>query len=246
MQPLIRLAQERDIPEIIALWRECFTNDKEYLNHVFTSLFYNSEVYILVNDNITIASLFLIPIEHINEAKGYLSTHGKYLYGVCTLKEYQNRGYSKLLFKAVLNIIEAANKNGNNKEQIDFIITRPASPSLFNFYKEQGFTINVPRGTINIDDIVERNNINTETISIEIYNRIKCNQQNRFIWSTELLKYMYEIGEFSNTYSENFSEISGSIIESKNDNKKYALLMEIGNKKQCREYEKAYFEYTME
>ncbi len=246
MQTLTRLAQEKDIPEIITLWKECFTNDKEYLNHVFTSLFYNSEVYILIADNITVASLFLIPIEHINEAKESLSSHGKYLYGVCTLKEHQNRGYSKLLFKAVLNIIEAANKNNNNKEQIDFIITRPASPSLFNFYKKQGFAINVPRGTINIDDILKRDNINSENIAIEIYNRIRWNHQNRFIWSKELLKYMYEIGEFSNTYSEDYSEVNGSIIESKNDNKEYALLMEIGNKKLCRDYEKAYFEYTME
>lgn len=256
MQIEIKLAQEKDIPQIITLWKECFTTDKEYLNHVFTSLFYKSEVYILLEEKVVVSSLFLIPIDYTNshlDGKDII-IHGKYLYGVCTDKNHQNKGYSKLLTKSVIDSIKVANKEiiknestnkyYNSKEIIDFIITRPASPSLFNFYRNQGFSTDVPRGTINVNDILEAySDTASEEIANKIYTRIKRSFSNRFIWSKEILEYMHLIDEFELSPTLETTTINNSnyniIIE-------YALLMNICNNVSNIDYSKAYFQFTME
>ena len=260
MQIEIKLAQENDIPQITTLWEECFTTDKEYLYLVFTSLFYKSEVYTLLEGKVAVSSLFLIPIDYTNshlDGKEVI-LHGKYLYGVCTAKKHQNKGYSKLLLKSVIERINRVNnkiihnknttyKYHNSKNVIDFIITRPASPSLFNFYRNQGFCIDVPRGTININDILEASIDNSSVeIANKIYNRIISNHSNRFIWSKELLEYMHSIGEFEHESYPTLKTPNTKNVPSNYAIEEYALLMNIGKDVSNRDYSKAYFQYTME
>lgn len=185
----ISIASKKDIPSLKELWKDCFTEDSEYLDHLFKTLFNSATVYILKEDNSIAASLFLINIKFINEIDNY-TKEGKYLYGVCTLKKFRNKRYAKKLIEHIITLSENESNN--------FILCVPASPPLFSYYRKIGFTIDVPRGTIpfNIPDIQD---IKELDLKIDfIYKMINETYPIRFEFDENVIRYMITSKEIYN------------------------------------------------
>ncbi|MEG0891046.1 MAG: GNAT family N-acetyltransferase [Bacteroidales bacterium] len=201
MQNGIQQACLTDIPQIKALWKECFIADSNYISMVFDYLFTapSTEVYIYKENGLVLSSLFTIQITFKTEDGIFLK--GKYLYGVATTATARGRKLSiqlvehiSLLFK---NIGDA------------FIIAHPASESLFNFYKMQGFTIELSKEIFimpnNILRIIRKiytkyaadklYNANTKAATL-LFNYIAQTYPKRFEWSIQMLNYMIYLGEF--------------------------------------------------
>lgn len=210
----IRKGEQKDIPQIKQIWEACFTTDQEYLQLVFTSLFPLSTPYIYEENGKVLSTLLLIPI--ILKSNTHPPLIGKYLYGVGTLPEARGK-------KLSIRMVETASKQ-MKEAGIDFIIARPAGDSLFPFYREQGFTIDVPRGTFTqptsfhaaVQDYFklispatkEEKSFKTNPepeIAAEklhqtadsLFNYLAQTHPHRFEWPIEILQHMIRIGEFS-------------------------------------------------
>lgn len=122
---MIRQADDRDTKEIIALWHECFPEDKAFAHYFFRNIYnpLNSIVY-THNDKI-VSTLQRIPF--------YIENVGKvsYIYGACTSQEYRSHGImAKLLeYSQELDI----------NQKLSACILIPASDRLFDYYNKFRF-----------------------------------------------------------------------------------------------------------
>ena len=82
----IRKGTLKDIPEISILWRDCFSENCAYLEHVFSTIYNDATVFVLLENNKIAASLFLFDIKLIDQPS-QVSKKGRYLYGVCTINK---------------------------------------------------------------------------------------------------------------------------------------------------------------
>lgn len=140
--PLITMPSANNLPEsdytdykeIIEVWRAVFTNDSTYLSLVLKDLLPFCKNYVIRQSGEVVSAAAAIPLDLKWPDKGKTKTvSGYYLYGVATLEKARGKGLSRSIVK---RIIEESRKEGKK-----FIITRPAEPSLFNFYKSQGFSL---------------------------------------------------------------------------------------------------------
>ncbi len=208
-------ATEKDIKQLIALWKECFTTDTNYLTNVFTKLFPNCDIYVYSINGEILSSLFLINIKHIYIGKdgNNIIRDGKYLYGVCTKSTARGKGYSRQLLEEAIQFSVDSN-------EIDFLITRPATPSLVEFYRAQKFISHVPRGTIAIPYHLQ-GFIDERVFAEQLYNLIKDLYKNRFEWNTDMLEYMFTLGEFHQFFSDQTQE------DKEKSNEIFALVREL-------------------
>jgi GNAT superfamily N-acetyltransferase len=145
----IRLAAESDICAIREIWRNIFTPDEDYLDVIFNNLYPLLDGFVYTNDEKILSVAFAIPITLIQRDVKYISAHkaisynGRYLYGVATIEEARGRGLSRVLVKHIKDYYKSAGE--------DFIITRPAEESLFQFYKAQGFSFPLFRREITLN-----------------------------------------------------------------------------------------------
>lgn len=210
----IQKATTKDIPAIKSIWQECFTTDESYLHNVFTYLLPLSQVYICRNNIPTdcsktcvcpatstscpiLSTLFLIPITYKSATKEIL--HGQYLYGVATTAEARGQ---KLSIKMVENLSAMLKLHGE-----DFIITRPAEEKLFDFYRAQGFVMEISRRDFSLPPALVKalshanpNNTLFPEASL-LFNYIARTYPTRFEWSPALLNYMIRIGEFNRFFA---------------------------------------------
>lgn len=213
----IHIADKKDIPQIKTIWKECFTTDENYLNSVFDTLFPMVEPYVYKEAEKVLSTLFLIPI--LFKAPCGITLKGKYLYGVATTSTARGR---KLSIKMVENISSILKAQGDS-----FIITRPANETLFNFYKAQGFTIElaeiffqIPQQIIHLitdthtpsslANITLKNNMEQNEASL-LFNYIAQTYPKRFEWNIEILNYMAQIGEF-----DQFTQTTATAINTPN------------------------------
>lgn len=196
----VQKAAKADIPQIKAIWEECFTTDQEYLNLVFRTLFALSGVYVYKEKREVLSSLFLIPVTYVNSQGDRL--RGVYLYAVATPGKARGR---KLSIKMVEYLSGELKRQGEN-----FIITRPAENSLVNFYKKQGFDTEIQIGKFELapefarkfhqflNDPDKKSKIcPLREMAALLFNDIAGTYPERFEWNIPILQFMIETDEFS-------------------------------------------------
>lgn len=132
----IRPAVSGDIPALTVLWKTCFTDDPAYLGLVFGPLFSLAPPFVLeTEEGEILSSAFLLPLRYRNPGG---STSGYYLYGVCTRPDARGRGLARQI---VLHLIRHA-----EAQRAGFLLTRPAEPALFDYYRALGFGTPIRNG----------------------------------------------------------------------------------------------------
>lgn len=137
---MIRAATQKDYPSMRSICEQCFTTDGQYLDFFFKNCTSKAS-FVYVKDGQIVSAIHTMGISYVSAKRsnnGYRTFYpGLYVYGVGTLPQFRNRGYST----ALLYYIRAnASKIGWN-----FLITRPSESNLIDFYTKKGFSTPIYR-----------------------------------------------------------------------------------------------------
>ena len=109
------------------IWKNAFADPDWYINFFFENRFKPENTLVYLDNGPPVSMFFMLPAQ-ININGSYKNVH--YVYGVSTLSTFQGRGYSTALLKYA---------NDNMPDDISATFLTPATPSLFDFYKKQGY-----------------------------------------------------------------------------------------------------------
>lgn len=137
---MIRLAEEKDIPELKALWRDVFLEEEAYLDTFFEKVFKGENALLYEEDGRIAAALHMVPYSMIvDEVEHSLL----YLYAIGTLPEYRGKGYAGEITREALRVAE------DRGYSAAFLV--PAEESLFLWYERMGFETVFYKTTIRLE-----------------------------------------------------------------------------------------------
>ena len=203
---IIKRITQYDTLSVMKIWKECFTNDIEYIStFIRESLPHTITLGLSLNRSESIVSMLsLMPAYSFTREREEIPLNGGYLYGVGTLTEHRGRGYSALLIEEAFNI--ALENNWS------FMVVRPAEESLYNLYKRESFNIvlNERELIIEIDAFLKENSsmrgycTKAQVIEKESYFDIREHslKESHILWSRAIFNYAYieAIGRGGNFY----------------------------------------------
>ncbi len=187
---IFREANSNDIGGLFEIWTACFTDDIPYIENYFKYCFPYTKTLVAITDSGEIASsITLIPASAQIDKK---IIEGYYLYAVGTKPEH--RGFS--LSSSLINIA----KQICLKENLSFLITKPASDSLYDLYERYGFICTLYEEQIietfdSYENQPERDTLqpaplHTSPLTLEYFEESRSVSSNRFLWSREILNYI--------------------------------------------------------
>jgi len=118
-----------DMPQLQALWKKVFGDADKFISLIFDSVIKPENALVIKLSNTIVSMLYILPYRMKIRSR-ILSA--AYIYGVATDSDFRGKGYMKQLMNEALNEI----KNRN----YDIAVLIPAENSLFDFYKQYGFT----------------------------------------------------------------------------------------------------------
>lgn len=118
-----------DPQEIEKMWKECFTDNHEWIEGYFHNIFKRENNLIAKYDETIVSSLMIEPYE-MSYAGSTISTG--YIMGAMTSPRYRNHGFMASLMKDTLNFA-----NSRNTTLLTLI---PANEELYFFYDKFGFS----------------------------------------------------------------------------------------------------------
>lgn len=113
--------------QALELYLTAFPEDDKAFAEDFLNRYFEKDCRFIVKDGRLVSMLFLLDASLQNGEK---QTKGKYLYAAATLPEYRGQGL-------MAELIEEA--KAETAEKGDFLLTKPASGSLFDYYARFGF-----------------------------------------------------------------------------------------------------------
>lgn len=173
------LAGNLDIHGIRSVWEEVFTDDKEYLDIMFSKIMPHCRSYIHKENNEVLSVASFMPMQFHSPLIA-APLNGWYMFGVATKEKARG---SKLAAKLIAEITENLKSEG-----YDFIFERPAIQSLNNYYLKLGFSVPVKKQPIDFSQ--------TAISAQQILKQIRDHYPTRFEWQKpELLNSLLELGE---------------------------------------------------
>ena len=175
----ISLATNKDVNALFFIWKRCFTEDSVFLNFFFKECFPLSRTYVYREGDIIVSSATILPINYMGEEE----KKGAYLYGVCTLPEYRGRGLS-------ISLIEELEEDCRTRGYA-FILTRPATPSLFALYRKIGYSIPIYRQYVDLPLNIFADGVSYSELTAQRLKplRNKYLNKNYFEWGDNMLDY---------------------------------------------------------
>ena len=122
---IIRFAENKDIPALKNIWRECFGDTDTFINKCFENFFKEKSVILVEEDGKIISNLHIMPYRTHFMGK---ELNTAYIYAVATLKEYRGKKYAHCLIEETLKFIE------NSGYDASFLIA-----AIDNYYERFGF-----------------------------------------------------------------------------------------------------------
>lgn len=189
----ITLATHKDIDSLSNIWRTCFTENIIFLNLFFKYCFPLARTYVFKDKGVVVSSVSIIPISKSSEEE----LKGAYLYGVCTLPEYRGNSLS-------LKLIDYVEEDCRERK-LNFIITRPATPSLFALYRKNGFSQPIYRQSTIVNLPIDTDGSSFIDISAKRLSELRSLylKENYFSWSTPVLEYIISY----------YKLLNGSVVE---------------------------------
>lgn len=123
-----------NIPVLRRLWKQCFEADNAFLDLFFNKGFSQCNTFCLEEGGDTVSALSVFPMQ-------YRGHKGGYIYGVCTAPEHRGHSYA-------LQLLRDVERHCSDKMQMEFFVLRPASESLFGYYRKAGYTLDIYRDQV--------------------------------------------------------------------------------------------------
>lgn len=181
----VRLSELTDNKHISKIWQTCFTDDQVYINNYLKYCLPYTRTWLLeTNKNELASCLSIIPSYILSNNNIY---RGGYLYGVGTLPEHRGNSYSRILINAAIEDCK--------KEGLCYLLVKPASESLYQFYTNASFKKEIFKGITRLTPPYPIHSadksINISEISAsELYSaREKSFAGSHFLWTEEILSY---------------------------------------------------------
>lgn len=128
MTSIIR-AMEKDLDQLKGLWLLAFKEEQSFIEAYFQKRFYEGEIWVKKHGEQIIAMVTLMPMHVCNPHSG--SDRAMMIYGFATHPDWQGQGVGKLFLQEILEMLW--------ERSIKAVLLVPASPSLFEYYRGQGF-----------------------------------------------------------------------------------------------------------
>lgn len=113
--------------QALTLYKAAFPEDPEDFAADFINRFFDKDCRYIIRDEKLVSMLFLLDAKMVF---GGEKISGKYLYAAATLPEYRGKGLmAELIEKSKAETVEKGK----------FLLTKPAKPSLFDYYGKFGF-----------------------------------------------------------------------------------------------------------
>lgn len=132
----IKTATAEEIPWIRRVWEKIFTDDKQYLDTIFSEVFPYCKTYVYAENNEVLSVASLLPMV-LHTPHKETPLEGFYLFGVATLPKAQGRKLAANIIKHIIGKLAA--------EGYEFIFERPANQGLNNYYLNLGFSVQLPK-----------------------------------------------------------------------------------------------------
>ena len=125
---MIQLATPNTEQQIRQMWKICFDDSDEFMDLYFSEVYRNENTLIYFEENQAVASLQMLPYR--------FTFYGEeipvaYISGVCTLPEFQHRGYMSKLMTAAFELM--------HEREIPLSILIPAEAWLYDYYAQFDF-----------------------------------------------------------------------------------------------------------
>ncbi|MGL5015917.1 MAG: GNAT family N-acetyltransferase [Bacteroidales bacterium] len=166
--------------EYITLWRDCFGDEIEFIDEFYNFAINKGYIHKHIIDNKLVGFLHLIPTSLLSN-KGLMN--GYYLYSVATDPQWRGQGISSNLFHSSIKSLDYS-----------FIVTVPASESLFDFYKKQGFNTIIGKENIEIkkEAILQKSSFNHNIVTLKAsrLQDIRSKQLDTILWDDDHMEFM--------------------------------------------------------
>lgn len=130
----VKHGSKKSIPLMTELWRDVFHDSDEFID-TFFSKFYRPRRTLLAFEGKKLVSMLFYMDVNCKYFKKKIKC--AYLYGVATKLSERRRGHFRLLHERLIEELRA--------RRYDAVLVMPAEDSLFNFYKDFGYTISLKR-----------------------------------------------------------------------------------------------------
>ena len=125
---MIQFATNKTKQEVRRMWKICFDDTEEFMDLYFSEKYRNENTLIYFIDNQAVASLQMLPYQ--------FTFYGEeipvaYISGVCTLPEFQGRGYMGKLMISAFDLMR--------EREIPLSILIPAKTWLYDYYAQFGY-----------------------------------------------------------------------------------------------------------
>lgn len=181
---MFRLSNDDDISKLRMLWKRCFDADSVFLDLFFGKGYGLTRTYVMETEAGLVSALSIFPIK-------YAGHNGGYVYGVCTHPEHRGHRHA-------VSLLSYAEEQLLDKE-IDFMILRPASPTLFDYYIKQGYSTTIWRDIKKISLPLIPAEIALEPLygrSMFTARACQCRNGLLFEWSPEMCEYLLSYLEY--------------------------------------------------
>lgn len=183
---MFRTATIEDEQSLRKLWEKCFSADKAFLDLYFGKGIKLCRTFVLDEDSTIVSALSVFPIK-------YARYNGGYVYGVCTHPAHRGHKYAETLLAAVENVLF--------KGEADFLILRPASPTLFGYYMRQGYDKVLFRQETHIKLPLLAGEISLQPLTgkrlFDLRQRL-CNKGRLFECTQEMCEYILDYTQYCN------------------------------------------------
>ncbi len=185
---VIRQFKNDDTLSLFNIWRECFTDDTNYINNFLKNCLPYTETWVLIpeNESTPVSVVTVIP-SYIIENKTVIN--GGYIFGVGTLIKHRGHSYSKHIINTIFN-----HSKSNN---LSYLLVKPAEHTLYNLYKRLSFDKTILKKVYHTElnvsafPVLKHKSI---AVTFDQYHKLREESlHNRaFIWPKEILKYATE------------------------------------------------------
>lgn len=166
--------------QYIKLWGDVFEDKSEFIESFCNYSDENNYIFTHSENEEIVSFLHLIPT---NLPTTERVLNGYYLYAVATAPQWRGKGISTVLLEKSLKQLT-----------YDFIITVPASESLFTFYQKQGFTQQLPhiQKEILLNHLQANCGVDLHPtpLSPERLEKLRNSNLQNFRWPIDHLRYM--------------------------------------------------------
>lgn len=130
----VKHASKKALPALKALWKEAFGDSDEFIEIFFSEFYRPRKTYVLFDGKEAVSMLYYMDVK----AK-YCGKRLKcaYLYGVATRLAERRQGHFRRLHDKLIEDLRQKN--------YDAVLVMPADDTLFNMYKDLGYSISLKR-----------------------------------------------------------------------------------------------------